>query len=446
MTTAAERLAADNYDLTRTGPGTVMGKLLRKYWIPAMKSEEVEAGGAPVRLLLLGEKLVAFRSPDGKVGVMDHLCPHRTASLFFGRNEEGGLRCVYHGWKFDHAGKCVDAPNVSEQRVVREKIRNTAYQVHEANGLIWVYMGDEAEAPPLPALEILAVGEGELSIDFALRDCNWLQALEGDIDTSHTGFLHLGNVREQDLVQADMTRYVVRDRTVNLEVQDAPWGTTYCAVREADEGETYLRFANFLFPFWTQPPQGSFDTNLLLRAWVPVDDTHMMLITLSWVKRVGLGDLRTKKGEQMPGVAPHELLPNTTGWYGRYRAVQNQHNDYMIDREAQRNGTIYSGIKDIVSQDVAVTESMGEISDRMREHLVASDMMIVRTRRRLLQAARDLESEGKIPPGLTDSSVYTDARGGEVVVGNYRNWTETYREQIATAVRVKRPSTQLQVE
>jgi hypothetical protein len=295
-------------------------------------------------------------------------------------------------------------------------------------------MGEEHEAPPTPQFEIMNLDEGDLSIEFAQRDCNWLQAAEGDIDTSHLAFLHVGNVEEEHLEQADPMRYVVRDRTVSLEVDEAPWGTTYCSVRTADDGLTHLRYANFLFPFWTQAPQGPFESNIFLRAWVPMDDTHMMLITIAWKKRVGL--IAMKNGQPLPGVAPHELLPNTTDWYGRFRAVQNQGNDYMMDREAQRSNTVWCGIKDILSQDVAVTESMGDIADRSREHLVHSDLMIVRTRRRLLRAARELASEGKTPPGVRDPFVYSDARSGEMVVPDYRNWAETYQKKLAEATRV----------
>jgi phthalate 4,5-dioxygenase oxygenase subunit len=434
MSIATEKLATDNHDLTRTGPGTVMGNLMRQYWIPALKSSELVAGGSPVRLLLLGEKLVAYRSPAGKAGVMDHRCPHRTASLFFARNEEDGLRCIYHGWQFSLDGQCVQTPNIPDHYGVKEKVKNLAYRVHEANGLVWVYMGEELEAPPTPKFEIMSLEEGDLSIEFAQRDCNWLQAAEGDIDTSHLAFLHVGNVQEEHLDEADPMRFVVRDRTVHLEVDEAPWGTTYCSVRTADDGRTHLRYANFLFPFWTQAPQGPFESNIFLRAWVPMDDTHMMLVTIAWKKRVGL--IPMKDGSLLPGVAPHELLANTSDWYGRFRAVQNQHNDYMMDREAQRSNTVWCGIKDILSQDVAVTESMGAIADRTREHLVHSDVMIVRTRRRLLRAARELASEGKTPPGVQDPFVYSDARSGEMVVPDYRDWAETYQQKLAEATRV----------
>src|SRR5580698_10391882 len=177
--------ASDSVELTRVGPGTVMGQLMREYWIPALMSSEVARGGAPLRLMLLGEKLIAFRDGEGRVGVMDHRCPHRCASLFLGRNEADGLRCIYHGWKFDVAGQCIDMPNVAPQQDFRHKVGAKAYHAVERAGVVWVYMGSRAEAPPLPGFEVLGVPDDEVGVLFVQRHCNYLQALEGDIDTSH---------------------------------------------------------------------------------------------------------------------------------------------------------------------------------------------------------------------------------------------------------------------
>src|SRR5580693_2166046 len=184
----------DSEDLVRVGSGTVMGEMMRQYWIPAAMSSELERDGAPTRLMLLGERLIAFRDSSGRVGVMDHRCPHRCASLFLGRNEENGIRCVYHGWKFDAVGNCIDMPNTPPHQDYKQKVKAKAYKVAERNGLVWVYMGERAEAPPLPGIEASLLPESDLQIVFAQRECNWLQALEGDIDTSHFGFLHAGSV------------------------------------------------------------------------------------------------------------------------------------------------------------------------------------------------------------------------------------------------------------
>ncbi|HET6928523.1 MAG TPA: Rieske 2Fe-2S domain-containing protein, partial [Hyphomicrobiaceae bacterium] len=174
--------ASDGIELTRVGPGTVMGDLMRCYWIPALMSSELERDGAPVRLMLLGEKLIAFRDSDGRVGVMDHRCPHRCASLFLGRNEASGLRCIYHGWKFDVAGNCVDMPSIPPPGFM-QKVKAKAYKVIERAGLVWVYMGACAEPPQLPGFEIFDLPEDEINVSFIQRDCNYLQALEGEIDT-----------------------------------------------------------------------------------------------------------------------------------------------------------------------------------------------------------------------------------------------------------------------
>lgn len=432
---AKASLQKDNDDLTRVGPDTVMGALMRRYWLPAMLSTELEAGGAPVRLLLLGEKLVAWRSPQGALGVMDHRCAHRNASLFFGRNEEGGLRCIYHGWQFDVTGRCVDVPNTPTGSDFKARVKTTAYQAYERHGIVWVYLGDPATAPPVPKIEVMDAEEGDLEIEFAQRECNWMQALEGDIDTSHLGFLHVGNVEPDDLLPDDPMRYVVANRAPELEVADAPWGTTYCATKPTPGGGRYLRYANFMFPCWTQAPQGQFENNLFSRAWVPMDDTHTMSITLLWKKRGNL--FRTMaNGEPLPGVAPLALLPNTTDWLGRFRCAQNPRNDYLIDREAQRTNRLFSGIENIGMQDQAVTESMGPITDRTREQLAPSDLMIARTRRRLLKAARALAADGAQPPGVDDPFVYRQARSGDMLVDGNAGWQETYEAKIREAVRL----------
>ena len=191
--------ARDHEDLTRVGPGTVMGEFMRQYWIPAALSSELSVDSDPMRLLLLGEKLIAFRDSAGRVGVLDQRCPHRCASLFLGRNEENGIRCIYHGWKFDVAGQCVDMPSVPPEWDFKAKVKAKAYRTAERNGLVWVYMGARQEAPPLPAIEPALLPAADMTQQFVQRHCNWLQALEGDIDTSHFGFLHMGSVTVDDL-------------------------------------------------------------------------------------------------------------------------------------------------------------------------------------------------------------------------------------------------------
>ncbi len=425
--------AIESQELTRISPGTPMGELMRQYWIPAAKSSEVPSKGDPLRLMLLGEKLIAFRDGIGRVGVLDHRCPHRCASLFFGRNEDAGIRCVYHGWKFDAEGNCIDMPNLPAEQDFKHKVKAKAYRVAERAGLIWVYLGSRAEAPKLPEIEATLLDEAELQPMFVQRACNWLQALEGDIDTSHFGFLHVGSVRPEQVADDNMLKYQVGNRAPAYQVADTDWGTMYSAYRPAEDGKTYWRFAHFGFPFWTWVPQGDMIDRVQARAWVPMDDTHTMFISLTWKK---MSRMPALKGDQpIPGAKPElDYLPASTDWYGRWRPAVNADNDYLIDRDAQRNDVIYTGISHIHMQDQAITESMGPIVDHSFEHLAPSDQMITRTRRRLLLAARALRDHGLVPPGVDAPDVYARARSGECLMQG-EDWQKVYEEQLKHVVR-----------
>jgi len=435
--------AIESDELTRVGPGTPMGELMRQYWLPAAKSSEVKAGDEPLKLMLLGEKLIAFRDEKtGRVGVMDQRCPHRCASLFLGRNEPGGIRCIYHGWKFDVDGNCLEMPNVAPAQRFEDKVKAKAYKVNERGGLIWVYMGARAEAPPMPMIEATLLEEGELNAAFVLRDCNWMQALEGDIDTSHFGFLHIGSVTADQVPDDSMLKYQVAHKAPEYHVADTEWGTMYAAYRPADNGATYWRFAQFGFPFWAQVPQGNFIDRVSARAWVPMDDEHTMAVTLNWTK-MSRATSQLKDGKPLPGAqAQVDMLPNENQWFGRFRPKANDTNNYFIDREAQRNGTIYSGITNIHMQDQAVTESMGPITDHTFENLAPSDLMIARTRRRALNAARTYAETGKLPPAGEDPAVYRKIRSGSFAVDPAMDWQKAYDEKLKVALRWPRPEQQ----
>jgi nitrite reductase/ring-hydroxylating ferredoxin subunit len=388
--------------------------------------------------MLLGEKLIAFRDTQGRVGVMDHRCPHRCASLFLGRNEQDGIRCIYHGWKFDVHGNCVDMPSVSPEQDFKDQVKARAFKAVERHGIIWVYMGEQQDAPPpLPLIEATLLPEDEVDISFTQRDCNWMQALEGDIDTSHFGFLHVGHLDPDNVPEGHPLEHTATERAPRYHVQDAPWGTTYGAFRQVKPGTYYWRFANYMFPFWTQTPQGPFPRNIQARAWVPLDDEHVMMIF--WRRRhAGLPTpgVPLKDGKPLGGARPQpEYLPRTTEWLGRYRVKAVEANDWLIDREAQRNNTIYSGIDNISLQDQAVTESMGPITDHAFENLGPGDLMIARTRRRALQAARAFR-DGSPAPGALEPAVLMAARSGFFEMPNTVDWQRAYAQQMVAADRV----------
>jgi phenylpropionate dioxygenase-like ring-hydroxylating dioxygenase large terminal subunit len=445
----------DNELLCRVGPGTAMGRLIREYWIPALLSTELpEPNGPPERVRLLGEDLVAFRDTQGRVGILAHSCPHRGASLFFGRNEEDGLRCVYHGWKYDVAGRCVDMPNEphpiadfelrnAESTPVDSSIRNphsaikaVAYPCRERGGVVWTYMGPRAEPPPLPDLEPNMLRDGEYQVGKVLRECNWFQGLEGEIDTSHFGFLHLGAVSPENAIPGSFDYYTVKDKAPLYNTLDTDFGTSYGAYRPADEGTYYWRIAHFLFPVFTMIPPGPLGRQVLVRAWVPLDDEHVMFWTMGARQTRAPAPTEetrtTSAGLQFPGTSTgFNYLPNTSDWLGKWRLVPNRENDYLIDREAQRKMEIYTGVDGVHTQDQMITESMGPIADRTIENLVSSDAMVIRTRLRALNAAKALRDHGTTPPGVDNPEVYR-VRSGSVVLPREADWLEA-TEELRTA-------------
>jgi phenylpropionate dioxygenase-like ring-hydroxylating dioxygenase large terminal subunit len=324
-------------------------------------------------------------------------------------------------------------PNLTPEQDFRQKVHAKAYKVTERAGVIWVHMGTQAEAPPMPEIEATLLPADDVTIMFVQRECNWLQALEGDIDTSHFGFLHVGSVRPEHVQDDNMLKYQLANRAPAYQVTDTDWGTMYCAYRPADNGETYWRFAHFGFPFWTWIPQGDFTDRVQARAWVPIDDTHTMFVSFNWNQQSRTPPL--KDGKPIPGALPVlDYQPNSTDWYGRWRPAANAANDYRIDREAQRNDVIYTGISHIHMQDQAITESMGDIVDHSFEHLAPSDQMITRTRRRLLMAARALRENGAVPPGVDDPGIYMQARSGEAVLAA-DDWQSAYRDRLPHVLR-----------
>ena len=420
-----------NEYLTRVGEGTPMGALLRSYWLPLLYSDELaERDGAPVRVQLLGERLIAFRDSAGRVGLLDHRCPHRGASLFFGRNEDEGLRCAYHGWKFDVAGRCVDVPSEGENCPLVGKPMARSYPCAEANGIIWTYMGS-GDLPPLPTMGWARVpAERKTRLKY-MRHCNWLQAMEGDFDSAHLGFLHRNLAAAapagfSKVEGGDALRPIVAiDTRPVIDVRENSAGVMYGASRNTPEGQSYWRVTQFHLPFYTSiPAYGGLNR---LKIWVPMDDHHTMVWEANWSATT---DLSEPQQDGTAGrVGPSGFLPDTDDWHGRGRFAARAENDYLIDRERQKTVN-FTGMEDATPiQDAAMQESMGPIVDRRLEHLVASDAAIVRMRRCLFGAAEALATKQALPAGVAEPALYHSH--GEQGVGGGEGWEQEYARLMA---------------
>jgi nitrite reductase/ring-hydroxylating ferredoxin subunit len=433
----------DTAYLCRIGPGTPMGNLMRQYWMPAIRSDEVSAPDSPpVRIKLLGEELIGYRTTSGEVGLIQNSCPHRGASLFFGRNEEEGLRCVYHGWKFDVTGACVDMPSEPTESNFKTKVRAKAYPTHERNGIIWAYMGPREVPPPLPDIEANMLAEGAHQVSVLYRACNWMQGLEGEMDTVHAAFLHFGSTKADEFEPGDFSYYHYRQRDAKFVTLETDFGTANGAYRPAEADTNYWRVTQILFPFYHMLPGGRLGENIRIGAYVPMDDEHHLQWEIGTFKPDGSPDGRAVARGNVGMDAPlgSRRLPNGTGWYDRFRSDQNLANDFMIDREAQRKGESFTGIAGIRIQDCAVTESMGIVNDRSVEHLGTTDSFIIRTRRKLMAMAKALEENGTVPVGVDTPQVYRQ-RSGEAIIPRSADWWDAYEKMRASWQPVNIPST-----
>jgi phthalate 4,5-dioxygenase len=413
----------DNELLTHVGSGTPMGNLMREYWIPVMLCEELaDRDSVPMRVRLLTEDLIMFRDTSGRVGLIQDACMHRGASLFFGRNEEDGLRCVYHGWKYDVTGQCVDMPNEPAESNFKAKIKATAYPCEEYGGMIWTYMGPRSPAPALPKLEWATVPAEQRNLSPMLRECNWMQGLEGDIDTSHLYFLHSRLNAEEDRGPQNDQGVYHEDKHPHLHLVETPYGMMYGAQREQDADHFYWRITQYMFPFHTYFPPGG-QPGVPGHMWVPLDDFNTMVWSVSYNPNE---PMPRRQQWTRPEVEP--FLPATSDGLGRWRATANKTNDYMIDREIQRTRT-FTGLPTIPLQDQAVTESMGGIANRVTEHLGTSDAMIVRVRQKLIKAAKALRDEGVTPPCVDEPELY-GVRSASVILPRDADWTIETKETL----------------
>ena len=419
----------DNELLTRAGPGTPGGSVLREYWLPFLLSEELTSDGPPLRIRLLGEDLIAFRTGSGDVGLIQNACPHRGASLFFGRNEDEGLRCVYHGWKFDVQGACVDMPSEPAESNFKGKVRALAYECRERNRVVWAYMGRRSPAPSLPELEWNLVPPQQCYVSKRVQRCNWFQALEGGIDSSHSNFIH-APLRPEENPGEGRSIFRVTSKSLYFETRVTQYGVIVANRRPADEGNVYWRMNHYVMPCYTMfPPTGSRpDTPISGHAWVPIDDHETLVFHWSYNSGQALSErqLETMQHGANGLDGFHLSLEShreaTTGPHGGWYPRQSAENDYLIDYEAQR--TIrFSGVPGGWNQDAAVQESMGSISERTREHLGTSDTGIIAARRYFINAAVAMRDAGTLPPGSTDPSVFL-IRPAEAVIPENADWLQ----------------------
>ena len=374
--------AEQNERLVRTGPGTEMGDLFRRYWVPALLSEELaEPDGPPVRVALMGQRLIAFRDTSGRIGFLDELCSHRTASLWFGRNEEDGLRCAYHGWKYDVNGMCVDMPSEPLGSRFREKIRQPSYPNVERGGVIWVYLGPPDDAPAPPELEWATLPPGRRFVSKRIQESNYLHAMEGGIDSSHVSFAHRFNI-DSDRMHAGTPglEYIKADTRPKFEVVQSDGGLLIGARRTVDEDRFYWRVTQWLMPWYTIIPPFGTHNPLGGHAWVPIDDEHC------WAWSVNYHPMRDLMPDELQSMRDGEGI-HVRYMPGTFRPLANKDNDYLMDRQAQRERRTFSGIEGISAQDFSLQESMGAIADRTIERLGTSDAAIIVARQRLLAAA-----------------------------------------------------------
>ena len=410
---------ADNEFLTRSGPGTPMGDLLRRFWMPALLSEELpERDGPPKKIKILGEDLLAFRATDGRVGIVEPHCPHRGANLYFGRNEECGLRCAFHGWKFDVDGNCVDLPTSPPESSYKDTIKLLAYPTREWGDMIWVYMGPRDRMPELPQIEMGLVPAASRYVSKKWQDCNWVQSVEGALDTSHFSFLHMVLSKDDATARAAMAKAAIADQTKpddrirwvqndprpKFQVMGHDTGLVIGGARKTDGTELYWRISQFLMPNHAYTPTAFPGEIYYGQCWVPVDDVTCWIYTYSWHPDRPFTNSERAKFDD--GFNVHAEVDDD------YLPLRNLRNEYLMDRKVQKHDT-FTGIEGVSEQDAAIQDSQGPIQDRTREHLGPTDIGVVEFRKLLMGAARGL-AKGEEPRAAKAANRYAVRSGGWV--------------------------------
>jgi phthalate 4,5-dioxygenase len=406
----------DNERLTRVEGDAPMGRLMREhYWLPFALSSQLQPGGAPKLIRLLGENFVAFTAEDGRVGFLNELCPHRRGSLTLGRVEPDGLRCIYHGWKMDAAGRVVECPTqtVRPERFAAN-VTVAHFPVHESGGLAWVWLGSH-EAPPFPELPFAGEHESNSFWCASRVPCNWLQGIEGTVDSSHLGLLHGSWMARTAKIDGYANIGLALDRSPTYETETAPYGMRAAALRHQDDGRTYVRITEYYLPLVTVVPVGRDhprDGSMFVVS--PVDDTHHVLFYGYF------SDTPTRPPQELGGAAP-DYVPDPDDFTG----LRGDRSDrWGQDRALMKTGHWSGFDRTLLEEDVVVQVSMGPIVDRTREHLSSGDVAVAHARRILLDALEDVEG-GHLPPGSarTPGGVrMPNAR--EIVLDDGGSWQE----------------------
>jgi phthalate 4,5-dioxygenase oxygenase subunit len=410
----------ENDLLCRVEGDAPMGRMMRSsYWIPACLSEEVEEpDGTPLRVKLLGRMVAIFRDSDGRLGALDDRCPHRQASLAYGRNEEGGLRCLYHGWKFDIHGNCLDMSSEPPGSTLKDKVKQPAYPVEEAGGFVWIWMGDPDRVAKFERPAFAPTENARVSIVKMHIRANWAQILEGAIDSAHSSSLHSTDMKPArvDSAKAKEKNWLrpSTDKAPRLQVQEEPWGFRYAAIRRPifnANTHDYFRITLFVAPFTVLiPPNDQYN---VANVNVPMDDENTWFYFIAWKPEgdcIGTEAWRKFNGAQ-PGIDLDEA-------WRPYRREENRH---LQDRKAMKLGD-FTGIRGIPMQDLAMWETMGPLVDRSNDVLGASDLAVVEFRRQMLKAVREFGA-GKPAPGTAEPRVpQTTLRSYEGVAPNTTDW------------------------
>ena len=399
--------ATENDLLTKVEGDAPLGHMLREhYWLPAIPANKLEADGRPYRVRLAGENYVVFRNTDGEVGILDELCPHRRASLALGRNEGNGLRCIYHGWKFNKDGELIDAPNVeTNQEQFCKSVKTNKYAAVERGGIVWVWLGQHSEKPAFPALPFIDLPADQRSVTSVEVPTNWLQGVEASMDTTHVSFLHSSTTEMSGNTQR---KNMLAKRSARLEFEERPYGFRYAAIRELDENRFYVRVNNFVMPWYAVvcPPEAEGPSTVFFS--VPVDDnTHRAwFVHFNQFRRLG--------------ITPLSISADTWNWPPLPSLDAND--NWGQNRDLIGRGH-YSGFpQHLATEDFAMFLSQGPIHDRSKEQLCASDGAIVRLRHMLLKSIK--ESQAGQRPALASSSEadYSKAVSVGVEIPDAQEW------------------------